>query len=205
MHSTSALDLIIGLTGVKENVGPTYHISLLPAAAGFTFSYFPRLLTRARHRRSFSAAHSTSPPPHCAGTMLRRHPRLASPAYSLSTARARPRRSDHTRPCGRLRNALPPPAHNTATRPLLACRRPRIAAARVACAPLAHSHHARQLLDVLSEPFLRRLMLALAHPQPRSHHYSPRWAARRGRARRSWSRSRSASGPVQRKRSRGPR
>jgi hypothetical protein len=89
MHSTSALDLIIRLTGVKEKRGA--HLSYISLARGRRFhflSFFPTPHTRSpppllqrrplhaaalrRHRRSVPAPRSVT-------TRVSRRPRIASP------------------------------------------------------------------------------------------------------------------------------
>ena len=191
---------------MRKIAGPTCHISLLPASSASlppnSFS-FPRHRRRTSRRPRPRALHLYSPPAPAPPRSTPGHltagpcrpracaaPAHAPPAPPPSTATAKPHRHH---------SSSPPQLHASKPKPLhVAPHSAHTPHANLHCFP----HHARQLLDELSKSFLCRLTLALAHQQPRSHHYSPRWAAKRGRARRSWSRSRSTSGPVQRGRPR---
>jgi len=162
------------------------HISLA-RAAGFTSTRFLHVSTHSSAAVAPPAPPASTPPAHAPP---RSTPPPARAVRASVLAAARPRRrttlacSTRSRSSSKQLHVAPRSAHSPH--------------ANLHCFP----HHARQLLDELSEPFLRHLTLALAHPQPHSHHYSLRWATRRGRARRSWSRSWSTSGPVQRGRPR---
>ena len=87
MQSTGVLNLVIGLTGVKEKHGPTCHISLSPAYS-VSFFVFP---SRRRAPVRPSSRRCSSTPPQPPVPRHHRRPLHLPPARAIATAR-HPRR-----------------------------------------------------------------------------------------------------------------
>jgi len=167
MKSTGVLNLVIGLTGVKEIHGARLsYMSLARAAASLPSSVSPAFFllaaaaplphpTRSRRRRS------TSPPPYTAtaGLRCRSTPSLHARAAALRRPRAfcaAPRaQPPPRRAAAACAPPLPPPAHSSTS--------PHPSQANQATSPtqrkfaaretlLAHPRLARQVFGVLPEP-----------------------------------------------------
>ena len=172
MQLTGVLNLSIGLTGVKKNRGA--HLSYLscprpPVSLSLVFPDSSHALAAtAPSAPPTPCRRTTPPPPLCAGTTLCRHPRLASPAYSLATARARPRRSDHAP----LAAACTTPRHRPrATPPLAHCLHADAHASPPLALPVLHSRihtaHANCSTNCPSR-FLLCFRAAFAFPHSRA-------------------------------------
>ena len=190
MQSTGVLTLCVGSTGVEENHGPTCHICVLPTDASLFPLCFARVSPNSSRRRRFT------PPPHTPHA-ARLHavkpqpPRLAPPHAAVR----RPRRRSPTLPALHAvhrRRLVPAPL--------------RAATAATSTATPRHRRVLSRRSHTQCHPRSRAIHTAAAPRSPGARSFAfSRWDARRGRGRKSWSRSQSASGLVQNERPRGPR
>jgi len=202
MQSTGVLNLGIGLTGVKEKCGVHLSYMYLARTAAFTFPLFHprpsvsnrrRALTRSRATARLQAAVATNATAAAPCTL---HTPCAIHAANAKPPLMRPRRSTLSplSPCAAVRLHATA-CHSRTPTPQRSLRRPP-ALARAALTPSAH--RVFEFLPELLFALLSRRVCVPTHPR----HRQSRWVARRGRGRKSWSRSPSASGLAQRERGR---